>query len=70
MFDCLLVTSEGVRRCWSVPVVSQEIEQTVIGALRLVVIDRLESAKVEMLTDTDDLIRLEVVRNRARRNAN
>jgi len=67
MFDCLLVTTEGVRRAWSVPPVSQEIESTVIGILRLVVIDRLESAKVEMLTEDDDLVRLEVVRSKKHR---
>lgn len=65
MFGCLLVTTEGVKRCWSVPAVSEEIRQTVCGVLDLVVIERLDSAKVELLTVDDDLIRLEVVRGRA-----
>jgi len=64
MYDCLLVTTEGIKRCHTIPAVSEEIKQTVNGALELVVVDRLESAKVEMLTQDGDVIRLEVIRSR------
>jgi hypothetical protein len=66
VYDCLLVTSEGVKRAWTVPAVADEIKQTIIGALEMVVIHRLERVQLEAITDTDDLVRLEVVRGGAR----
>jgi hypothetical protein len=68
-FDCLLVTTEGVKRAWVIPVVSEEIRETMLGALDLVVVHHLDFARLEMTTDADDLVRLEVRRSKAGRSA-